>query len=76
MTARKFQVELRAFGGNGEIREVEVPEVHVEDLLETIFYFGQNDHQPKPQRSVSVGDVIVVGVRRFRVDGVGFTELS
>lgn len=27
-------------------------------LLEMVFYYGQNDFQPKPVRSVSCGDVV------------------
>ena len=43
--------------------------------LDHIFYYGQNDFQPvMNQRSVSVGDIIRLEGKRYRIDAVGFTE--
>jgi len=44
--------------------------------LDHIFYYGQNDFQPVANhRSVSVGDIIRLEGKRYRVDAVGFTEI-
>ena len=88
----KFRVEMLAFEdarGSAGFREVEVPDTEataareegVDALLERIFYWGQNDFQPKAFPSVSVGDVVYLttvggGTRYFLVSGVGFTELT
>ncbi len=74
------EVEMLAFG-NGAIRTVEVPcdkfpLTSDTDALEAVFYYGQNDFQPKPFPSVSVGDVIRLGGARFRVEGMGFKKLA
>ena len=86
-----YEVELLAFEepGRVDIREVYLPEfneerikevyiksLHKDSLLGSIFYYGQNDFQPKEQRSVSVGDVIRLGHERWLVQGVGFHLLS
>lgn len=70
----KFEVEMLAFEG-GKIREVEVPDDD-ERLLNLVFHYGQNDFQPLPICSVSVGDVIRLGNRKFRVDSLGFSEVT
>jgi len=45
-------------------------------LLDSVFYYGQNDFQPKPIRSVSVGDVIKLPDGSLhRVLGAGFEAL-
>lgn len=45
-------------------------------LLELVFYYGQNDFQPKPIRSVSCGDVIKLPDGSLhKVLGVGFEAL-
>lgn len=73
-----FEVEMHAFG-NGAIREVDVPIQALADcgghVLDLIFRLGQNDFQPKPYPSVSVGDVIRLGTWRYRVEPVGFSEV-
>ncbi len=67
---------------DGEIREVEVPEAEVdvckstEELLERIFYYGQNDFQPRQMPSVSVGDVAQVGGRNFICASTGWKEMT
>lgn len=76
----KYEVELHAFDGNGELRIVDVPQNEVvsneDELLDVIFKYGQNDFQPKNQRSVSVEDVIRLNDKRFRVDDFGFSEIK
>ncbi len=75
----KIEVEMRAFG-DGKIRVVEVPANEAEGeseagLLDLAFKWGQNDFQPQQMPSVSVGDVVRVGGKRFLVEGVGFAEV-
>jgi len=67
-----FEVELWAFhhperdGPAVRVRQVDVPDREVdaagtvEAVLERVFYYGQNDFQPLPLPSVSVGDVVRV----------------
>lgn len=51
--------------------------VSIEDILEKIFHYGQNDFQPiKGSPSVSVGDIIYFLERKFKVESVGFTEIK
>jgi len=77
---QKIEVELWGFGSNGEIREVEAPDwvlkTKLLGLLERAFYYGQNDIQPKKQRSVSVGDVVRWKGRRFIARTLGFEEIE
>jgi len=61
-------VMLNILGAEPEDREIE--------LLEQIFRFGQNDFQPKPHYSVSVGDVAFVNNQMFRCESVGWKKLS
>lgn len=76
-----FEVELQAFGG-GTIRRVEVPDHEVppadkvNQTLETVFIYGQNDVQRLEQPSVSVGDVIRLYGKRYVVAPLGFRELA
>jgi len=47
-----------------------------EELLDLAFYYGQNDFQPKPIRSVSVGDVVKLPDGSLhKVLGAGFESL-
>lgn len=69
-------VELHAFRTAGTIRPVELPDhllsedpVHV---LPWVWYYGQNDHQPLRFRSISMGDIIRLGGRRWIIRAVGF----
>lgn len=83
----KFNVLMFAFK-EGEVREVEVPleEVNAckstDDLLERIFYYGQNDFQPRHMPSVSMGDVIqldsdlVGGKRNYICLATGWKEMT
>jgi len=78
----KVLAELHAYQ-SGVLREIEIPEAEViaangdrEALLESAFYWGQNDVQPVERRcSLSVGDVIQIEDARYRVLGLGFVEL-
>jgi hypothetical protein len=70
-----FQVEMLAFGDHDEIRIVSIPE-DKEQSLENVFYYGQNDFQPKPHPSVSVGDVINYENEKYLVAGIGFKKLN
>jgi hypothetical protein len=83
----KFEVEMLAFE-DGKIRNVEVPQDEIKTLklsdfdgttsglLDAIFLYGQNDFQPQPICSVSVGDVVRLGNKRFSVDAFGFSEVT
>jgi hypothetical protein len=77
-----YPVFLTAFRATGEepieVRMVHVPgdPLPVERALSQIFRYGQNDFQPMRMRSVSVGDVIVVGDVPYLVQNVGFLKMS
>lgn len=68
------------------VREVMVPDGEVpplgregvDELLEAVFRYGQNDVQPMPEcYSLSVGDVIELDDgRRFVVGGFGFAPFD
>ena len=70
---------------NGEIREVDIPDVNVKqaediyDFLELVFHYGQNDFQPMSMPSISVGDVAEykVGDQKYWiVASAGFRPIS
>jgi hypothetical protein len=78
-----FNVEMLAFG-KGKIRSVNVPDAELslpfsehkrDDILELVYKYGQNDFQPMPFPSVSVGDVINYQNSRYEVDMIGFKKL-
>lgn len=78
-------VELWAFG-EGEVRQVEIPDVLVKDLadkpamlhtvLGAVFRYGQNDYDPQQLPSVSVGDVINIYGGKYMIKSVGFHSMS
>ena len=83
-------VYMLAFGDIVPVPEriVDIPEKQAKDLtasvyeadrdnlLELVFMNGQNDFQPKPLRSVSVGDVIKLPSGSLhKVVGCGFETL-
>jgi hypothetical protein len=86
-----IEVEMCAFE-DGKIRTVVFPnaegvgqttespfwrDLTTDQKLDHIFYYGQNDFQPLGNHcSVSVGDVIRLEGKRYRVDAVGFTEIE
>lgn len=61
---------------NGHLAPVLNTEDQIQKILNLTFYWGQNDFQSKEVPSVSVGDIIHVNCRFFRVAGVGFEELT
>ncbi len=69
-------VELHAFGSGGAIRRVRIPDdladAEPARVLPWVWDSGQNDHQPQPCRSVSMGDVIRLGGRRWVIRAAGF----
>jgi hypothetical protein len=85
-----IEVEMQAFG-DAKIRTVVIPaaegvgqstespfwrDLTTDQKLDHIFYYGQNDSQPVANhRSVSVGDIIRLEGKRYRVDAVGFREM-
>ena len=80
-----IKVRMEAFA-NGEIREVEVPDndafmsapfvdISVEEKLQVVFHYGQNDHQPQHIPSVSVGDVILLEDEEYGVTSLSFKKL-
>ena len=74
-----IQAHLYAFR-EGEIRPINVLDKEwvgtIEEKLERVFYYGQNDFQPRPYPSLSVGDVVKVEGRNFLVKSLGFGELT
>lgn len=75
-----IEVEMLAFGKPGEVRTVEIPDkdasLPVHDLLEVVFYWGQNDFQPQNHPSVSAGDVVRIGNDKWLCSGVGWKLLD
>lgn len=69
------EVEMLRFGG-GAIRPVEIPNRYLhavdEEILEKVFYWGQNDFQPLQFPSVSVGDVARVNGKRYECMPIGW----
>lgn len=73
-------VERHAFAAGGRIRRVELPD-RLDDpdparVLPWVWYYGQNDHQPQPCRSVSMGDIIRLGGRRWIIRAAGFEPVA
>lgn len=65
----------------GVIRVVDVPDNEltgrIEDDLEKIFYYGQNDFQNNPERcSVSAGDVVRYHGTRYMIEPMGFSKVK
>jgi len=64
------------------VRKVDVPLNEIvesndtESILEKIFYYGQNDIQPKPAYSVSVGDIIIYEDEFYHVIPFGFSKVK
>lgn len=74
-----YEVELWAFC-NGAVRKVDIEDrlanESVQDVLENVFYWGQNEHQEQDMPSVSVGDVCRVFDDRWLCCSVGWKELK
>lgn len=63
--------------GNGEIRSVQIPDnTPYTNVLNAVYRYGQNDIQPLPQCSVSVGDVIEFGNDLWMVSISGFKLIT
>jgi len=78
-----FEAEMTAFssvGGKVQTRRIDVPDKelagNLKADLERIFHWGQNDVQPQECPSLSVGDVVHYGDKRFIIAAVGFRELK
>lgn len=83
----QVEVEMLAFGDPGEIRIVDVPRnrlviedilenrVSIDEALQIVWVFGQNDKQPKQHPSLSVGDVIRLNGERYRIEPIGFKKI-
>lgn len=85
-----IDVHMLAFMEKGSIRRVEIPDpemegLSVEDGLEKVFYYGQNDFaisesledQRKTRPSVSVGDVIEYSTGEYwMVAPAGFKKIT
>lgn len=77
----EYQVHMLAYQPEYCIRVVSVPE-HVvqessdEEILEKIFYYGQNDFQLQNMCSVSMGDVIEYEEKLYVVCCIGFRQIS
>jgi hypothetical protein len=77
----KIRVEMLAFGQDGEFREVIIPNDQISrhtgtpEILDLVYYFGQNDTQPLPHPSVSVGDVIHYAGEFWMVLPIGFRQV-
>ena len=74
-----IKVHMLAFG-SCKIREVDIPVnewqecTTTEHKLDAVFHWGQNDFQPKPFPSVSVGDVIELDGYHM-VEIIGFNRI-
>ncbi len=76
----KVNVRMLAFGRPAEVRVVSIPDKPYfpcpDAVLDEVYYWDQNDFQPLPHPSVSVGDVIELFGRFYLVKPVGFAELT
>ena len=72
-----IEVEMHAFG-DGKIRIVTLPDgIPADQYLGATFQYGQNDFQPQPMPSVSVGDIIrLPDGTRHAVLGCGFAQVA
>ena len=76
-------VRLRPqFGGNNT-RTVDIPNaeiaecMNVQQILDKVWYYGQNDFQRKPVRSLMVGDIVMLKNETcWQVSNVGFDDIS
>ena len=63
-----------------QVRVVDVPDTELNDKVENdlqrIFYYGQNDFQPANVPSVSVGDVVIYHGEFYRVQPIGWMKLE
>lgn len=77
---RTYQVRMGSSKDKGT-REVHIPHDNgafdddVEGTLETIFYYGQNDVLLSPNRSVCIGDVIILNGYGYEIKPIGFRRI-
>lgn len=75
----KVKVELNMFMP-GKIRTVNVPKHKLQGTinqqLDQVFYYGQNDFQPQKLPSVSAGDIIQFKGDRYLILTLGFKKLK
>lgn len=72
----KVTVEMLAFGKKNELREVEIPDdIPMYTALDEVYHWGQNEHQPQPHPSVSVGDVIRWEGAKYMICPFGFRQM-
>ena len=73
-----FSVIVHAFG-TPQLRRVTIPgkpgQYNINEILDLIFRYGQNEFQERDCPSVSVGDFILLTNDEYRVAEVGFTKL-
>ena len=77
---KNFAVKQFVFG-NGNFRTVEIDsagfdKLSVNEKLNMIYMYGQNDFQPKSTPSVSVGDVIFFDDDKYIVKRMGFEKIK
>jgi hypothetical protein len=82
-------VRLLAFR-EGDLRSVQIPDAldrvkhvgpdaeagKINFILERVFFYGQNDHQPQELPSVSMGDVAELWGKHYLCCSWGWKELS
>lgn len=79
----EIKVHLLAFGRPNEVRMVQLPPGclqvgDVQEMLDLVFHYGQNDFQPQNHLSVSAGDVIELpmGLGYYFIAPMGFKEIT
>lgn len=79
----KIPVHMSAYGMKSDIRQVTIPDDELTEatnflpaVLELTFKYGQNDFQPLPHPSVSIGDVVEYNDQYFIVMPTGFKEIT
>ena len=74
------KVLLLAFGQPGETRLVCLPiackDLTDNELLEKVYYYGQNEFQSLKHPSVSSGDVVLLGGIPWRCEFAGWKQLT
>ena len=74
-------VHMLAFNEKGTVRNVFIADEYTQgaskdNILALTFQYGQNDFQPKPVSSVSVGDVIELDDEYWLVAPIGFKQIT
>jgi len=83
--SKTFMVHLLAFDRKESFRPVTIPDEKMltflltldkEVILDSIFYYGQNDFQSQQMPSVSAGDVIFLDDEIFMIMAFGFKKIT